>query len=266
METTLYPSDLTDAQWEILRWLLPKAKRRGRRPRDRRLILDGIFYVLRTGCGWAYAPVEYGPWKTLYDVFRRLTRLGVWQRLHDALRARVRQAAGKTPQPTAAVLDSQSVKTAEQGGLSGYDAGKKVKGRKRTILVDTLGLLLAVRVASAAEQDRDAARPFLERVLAWWVRLQTIFADGGYAGTLVAWVKAQRPRGGLHLEIVRKTAGQVGFAVLPKRWVVERTFGWLLKQRRLTRDYERHTTHSEAFIYIAMLRLMLNRLAKSKQK
>ena len=266
MVTTLYPSDLTDAEWEILRPLLPKAKKRGRPPTDRRQVLNALRYLLRSGCSWRMLPKEFGPWSTIYDVYRRWVQSGVWEKLHDTLRSKVRQAAGKTPQPTAAILDSQTVKVGDQGGPSGYDAGKKTKGRKRHILVDTLGLLLAVYVGPADEQDREGARSLLSRVIGWFGRLQKIWADGGYAGELVAWVKALRPCGGLHLDIVRRDPQAAGFAVLPKRWIVERTLGWFVKQRRLVRDYEVNTTHSEAMLYVAMSVLMLRRLARQRRK
>jgi putative transposase len=170
----------------------------------------------------------------------------------------------KKTSPTAAILDSQSVKTAEQGGVSGYDAGKKVKGRKRHLLVDTLGLLLGVHVTSAAVQDRDGARELLRQVWFIFGRLQVIWADGGYAGQLLGWVKALRPWGKLHLEIVKRSETAKGFALVRKRWIVERTFAWLYQRRRLVRDYERRIDHSEAFIYIAMIGLMTKRLALAK--
>lgn len=169
-------------------------------------------------------PHEFGPWQTIYDLYRRWSQSGLWETLHDRLRARVRQADGRTPQPTAAVLDSPRVKLSDQGGPCGYDAGKKINGRKRHILVDTLGLLLGVYVRAASQQARDGAKTLLARVLGWYGRLATIWADGGYAGALVAWVKALRPRGRLHLEIVRRSDDVRGLAVLPKRWLVERTF------------------------------------------
>ena len=211
-------------------------------------------------------PKEYGPWSTIYDIYRQWIQGGVWDRIHDTLRAKARQAIGKKPQPTAAILDSQTVKTGDQGGPCGYDAGKKTKGRKRHILVDTLGFLLAAYVAPADEQDRDGARTLLSRVVGWFGRLQQIWADGGYTGALVAWVKALRPFGRLHLAIVQRDPTARGFAVRPKRWIVERTFGWFIKQRRLVRDYERKTNHSEAMLLIAMSGVMLKRLASKRRK
>jgi len=177
--------------------------------------------------------------------------------------ARAYAGRQKKTSPTAAILDSQSVKTGEQGGVSGYDAGKKIKGRKRHLLVDTMGLLLGVSVTSAAVQDRDGARELLHKVWFIFCRLQVIWADGGYAGQLLDWVKALRPWGKLHLEIVKRSEQATGFAVVRKRWIVERTFAWLYQRRRLVRDYERRIDHSEAFIYIAMIGLMTKRLALS---
>lgn len=264
MRTTTYPSDLTNAEWKILQPMLPPRAKRGRPPTDRRLVLNAIRYVLRAGCAWRMLPGEFGPWKTIYDIYRRWVKSGLWENLHDRLRDKVRQAEGHKPQPTAAVLDSQTVKTGDQGGPTGYDAGKKTKGRKRHILVDTLGLLLGVYVGPADEQDRDGAKTLLERIIGWYSRLVKIWADGGYAGQLVAWVKALRPRGKLHLEIVRRSDQARGFQVLPKRWLVERTFAWLYKQRRLVRDYEFKTEHSEAWLYIAISGLMLRRLANQQ--
>ena len=263
---TPYPTDLTDTEWQMLRPLLPARAKTGRPPTDRRLILNGIRYVVRAGCAWRLLPHDFGPWSTVYGVYRNWSKNGRWQRLQDTLRERVRVAAGRQPGPTAALLDSQSVKIGDQGGVRGYDAGKKVTGRKRHILVDVLGLLLGVYVGPADEQDRDGAKTLLQRCVGWYGKLAKIWADGGYAGALVAWVKALRPRGRLHLDIVQRGADQIGFKVLPRRWVVERTFGWFMKQRRLVRDYEAKTEHAETMLYIAMTTLMLRRLARKGAK
>jgi putative transposase len=262
----LYPSDLIDDHWNLLRPLLPVRCKTGRPPTDRRLVVDAILYLLRAGCAWRMLPKEYGPWSTVYGVFRLWVKQGIWERVHDTLRTKVRQSDGRQPAPTAAILDSQTIKVGDQGGVRGYDAGKKTAGRKRHILVDVLGLLLGVYVGSADEQDRDGAKTLLGRCIYWYGRLAKIWADAGYAGTLVAWVKALRPRGRLHLDIVRRTDDTKGFKVLHRRWIVERTFGWFVKQRRLVRDYEAKTEHSEAMLYITMIPLMLRRLARSKRK
>ena len=266
METhTTYPSDLLDDHWNLLRPLLAARSKTGL-PTDRRLVVNGILYLLRAGCAWRMLPKEYGPWSTVYGVFRLWVKQSVWERVHNTLRTKVREADGRQPSPTAAILDSQTVKVGDQGGVRGYDAGKKTAGRKRHILVDVLGLLLAVYVGSADEQDRDGAKTLLGRVIYWYGRLAKIWADAGYAGALVAWVKALRPRGRLHLDIVRRSDKAKGFQVLHRRWIVERTFGWFVKQRRLVRDYEARTQHSEAMLYITMIPLMLRRLASSKRK
>jgi putative transposase len=262
----LYPTDLADDHWNLLRPLLPARSKTGRPPTDRRVVVDGILYLLRAGCAWRMLPKEYGPWSTVYGVFRLWVKKGIWERVHDTLRTKVRQADGRQPAPTAAILDSQTIKVGDQGGVRGYDAGKKTAGRKRHILVDVLGLLLGVYVGSADEQDRDGAKTLLGRCIYWYGRLAKIWADAGYAGTLVTWVKALRPRGRLHLDIVRRLDDAKGFKVLHRRWIVERTFAWFVKQRRLVRDYEARTQHSEAMLHITMIPLMLRRLARSKQK
>ena len=185
----------------------------------------------------------------------------MWEQVHHTLRQKVRVAAGKTDQPSGAILDSQTIKTGDQACASGYDAGKKIEGRKRHVVVDTLGLLLRVIVGPASVQDRDGARPVLQAVLLGFTGLRKIWADSGYAGALVQWFQAQAGPRDCVLEIVRRLEGVSGFHVLPKRWIVERTLGWLVKSRRLARDYETATQSSESMIYLVMIRLMLKRLA-----
>jgi len=261
----VYPTDLNDSEWQLLQPLLPAAAKRGRpRQRDLREILNGIFYLLRSGCAWRLLPKEFGPWSTVHHYYRRWRQQGVWAQINHTLRQKVRVAVGKTVEPSGAILDSQTIKTGDQACESGYDAGKKIEGRKRHVVVDTLGLMLWVIVGPANVQDRDGARPLLRVVLQFYGGLRKIWADGGYAGALVDWFRAQVGDRACVLEIVRRLEGKTGFHILPKRWIVERTLGWLVKSRRLARDYETVTQSSESMIYLTMIRLMLKRLANVK--
>ena len=260
-----YPSDLTDREWKLLEPLIPKPKRGGRPIKHpRRIILNAIFFLNRSGCQWDMLPKDFPPKSTVFDCFSAWRQSGLWEKLNHALRVKVRVAEGRNPSPTAAILDSQSVKGAEQGGPTiGYDAGKKIGGRKRHLLVDTLGLILGLGVTSAAVQDRDGAAALLSSLYLLFGKLQIIWADGGYAGALVKWVKGLRPFGKLHLDITRRSDDAKGFQLVRKRWIVERTFSWFYKSRRLSRDYEKRTDHSESHIYVCMCRIMLKRLARS---
>ena len=259
-----YSSSLTDAEWALIEPLLPQRDpHAGGRPLkcDRRLVLDSILYVLVSGCAWRLLPHDLVPWDAAYRWFRAWSADGSWDRVHDALRGRVRAADGRDPQPSAAVLDAQSVKTSEGGEAIGYDAGKRIRGRKRHLLVDTTGLLLAVAVTTAALQDRPGGRRLLTAARPRFPRLCKVWADGGYANVVdTSLVDYARAELGLELEIVRRCDDVRGFQVLPRRWVVERTFGLLMRSRRLARDYERKTEHAEAMIKVAMIRLMAARL------
>ncbi len=258
-----YSSDLTDAEWAILEFFVPPAKPGGRR-REQNMceILNGIFYILRSGCSWRMLPHDFPPWQTVYGYFRGWRKEGLWEQMNQALREKLRTQEGRDVQPSAAILDSQSVKTTEVRGPRGYDAGKKVNGRKRHILVDTMGLLLLVIVHAANIQDRDGAKKVLEKARECFGRLRVIWADGGYAGQLVQWVEET-----CHwiLEIVKRSDDVKGFVVLPRRWVVERTFGWLGRYRRLSKDYEGLIETSESMVYAAMVHLMVRRLGSSLQ-
>lgn len=260
-----YDTSLTDGEWAVIEPLLPvRDPRRGGRPLkyDRRLILDTILYVLRTGCAWRHVPHDLAPWDAAYRWFAAWTADGTWRRVHDVLRDRVRERDGRDRQPTAAVLDSQSANSAEGGEAIGFDAGKRVRGRKRHLLVDTGGLLLHRVVHSAGVQDRAGARQVLTGIGALFPLLGLVWVDGGYANRvdagLIDWAARTQK---LELVVVPRNADVRGFQVLPRRWVVERTFGWLTRCRRLARDYERKTAHAEAMIDVAMIRLMAARLA-----
>jgi putative transposase len=258
-----YPTDLNDTEWMRIAPYLPEPNLKGRPPKYTwREILNGMFYMVKNGCVWRALPHDYPGWQTVYHYFSIFRRTGKWEELNRVIREAVREKEGRKPQASAMIVDSQSAKSAEGGEKRGYDGGKKVSGRKRNLIVDTLGLVVLAKVTAANVQDVHAGKQVFQELLErpeQTGRLKIIFADGGYRGELVWWVKEY-----LHadLSIVLKKDDQKGFQVLPKRWVIERTNAWITRNRRLARDYERLVVSSESFIYAAMIRLGLRRLAR----
>ena len=259
MSNQRYPTDLTDRQLQCIMPLIPSAQPGGRpRSVDMAQVINAILYIVVTGAQWRMLPKDYPKWQTVYHYFRRWRDDGTWQRIHDTLRAEVRRRAGRHKHPTAGSVDSQSVKTTQVPGDRGYDKGKNVNGRKRHLLVDTMGLLLAVVVTAASVSDPAGARLLFARLGGACKKLRKIWVDGTYRGKLVDWVTEHCQ---FLLQPVLRSDNLKGFVVLPRRWVVERTFAWLTQCRRLSKDYEVLPASSEAMIYIAMTRLMLRRLA-----
>jgi putative transposase len=290
MENRRYPTDLSDEEWGLLEAYLPSSKWRGRpRLHSPREILDAVFYLLKSGCQWRMLPREFPPWKTVFHYFRAWRLDGTWARMNGALRRRLREKMGRDPEPSAGIVDAQSAKSTGVGGEQrGFDGGKQVRGRKRHLLVDTEGLVVEARVHSARVPDQDGIRRLLEPAHARLPRLSYLWVDAGYRGRGKEWVEREL---GIEVEVVNrspkpppekvlqiwarewfkeghrmdlsKLPTRPGFERLPRRWVAERTFAWISHNRRMARDYERLCSSAEAFIHIAMTRLMVRRLARA---
>jgi len=256
-----YASDLTDAEWSIIEPLMPAARRLGRpRKTDLREVVNALLYIASSGGAWRLLPTDFPPFSTVQKYFYRWRDEGTLRALNNTLVMAARELTGKQSSPSAGVIDSQSVKTTESGGIRGLNAAKKINGRKRHIVVDTLGLMLGLVIHSAGIQDRDGAPDVLKTILKRWPWLRHIFADGGYAGPKL---KGRLEKvGKFTLEIVKRSDHAEGFELLPRRGVVERTFAWLGRCRRLAKDFEKTIASSEAWIYIANIRFLTRRIAK----
>ena len=249
----IYPTDLTDSQWSKIEKFFPIRKRKY----SLRHVVNALFYIVKSGIQWRMLPLNYPNWQLVYYYYRRWTSEGIIEEIHDSLRSYCRKQAGRNESPSLGLLDSQSVKSSCITLEKGYDAGKKVTGRKRHIITDTMGFILAIVIHGAEIQDRDGAKLVLKELPYKYPLLKKILADGGYRGSLIDWTMAMF---GWTLEIVYRVAGISTFSVLPKRWIVERTFGWFNFNRRLAKDYEVRTDCSIAFVQMAMIRIMLNRI------
>ena len=258
MRSKRYTSDLTRKQFKRIERYLPACKAGGRpRTVDMYEIMCAIMYVLVNGCAWRNLPHDFPAWETVYGYFRRFQQEGVWEAINRVLLRKTRQHEGRSPEPSAGIIDAQTVRCTPQAGERGVDAGKSTNGRKRHIAVDTLGLLLMVIVTAASVQDRDGGKLLLQRLKLRFWSLRALWADGGYSGALVEWASTTL---GWVLMVVKRPRGASGFVLLKRRWIVERSFAWFTRCRRLVRDYEGLSTTTEAWFYLANIRLMLRRL------
>jgi len=259
-----YASDVSDAEWAQIEALLPVPKRLGRpRTTQMRQVVNAMLYLLTTGCQWRLLPKEFPPFSTVQRFFYRWRDAGLWQTINHFLVMRTREAAGREASPTAGVLDSQSVKTTEAAGPRGYDAGKKIKGRKRHVLTDTNGLLVAAVVHQADIQDRDGAPLGLASARYLYPWLRHVFADGAYSGAKLD--TALENIGRWTIEVIKRSDAASGFVVLPRRWVVERTFAWLNRNRRLAKDFEATLESALAWLFLASVKLLMRRLGRMQQ-
>ena len=256
----MYPTSLSDAQWQVINNIQQQEQRK--RKHSLRIIWDSIFYLIKTGCQWRMLPTDFPKWQLVYYYFRKWQADGSLEEVHDRIHEKIRQDMGKASSPSLGLMDSQSVKTSSMTVEKGYDGNKNLTGRKRHVLADTLGFVMAVIVHKANISDREGAKLLLQRAQYKYPRLQKIMVDQGYTGELLGWVLNTF---GWIVEVVSRVAG-IGFQVLPKRWIVERTFGWFNFQRRLAKDYELLTECSEAMIHLTMIRIMLHKIPIEKFK